>query len=77
MRRSGRRPYVVPDLGTSARTEYTEADLQQAIYFSQMSREERLRCAKKGWRNWYINRGRLPLHGDARVERQLSWRRVH
>jgi hypothetical protein len=42
-----------------------------------LTADDQRRRARKGWRNWYINRGRLPLEGDEKIERQLSWRRVH
>jgi hypothetical protein len=49
----------------------------QSDYYHSLPRSERRKSQRLGWRNWYINRGRLPLEGDRRVERQLSWRRVH
>jgi hypothetical protein len=48
-----------------------------AVRSSVMTADDQRRRARTGWRNWYINRGRLPLQGDERIERQLSWRRVH
>jgi hypothetical protein len=69
MRRSGRKAPIEP-VGL-----YPPTD--QGTYIRQMSKEERYKAAKHGWRNWYINRGRLLLEGDRKLERQISWRRVH
>ena len=48
----------------------------QGDYYRSLPRSEHLKSQKDGWRNWFINRGRLPLEGDHRIERQISWRRV-
>jgi hypothetical protein len=50
---------------------------KQGDYYRSLPKSERLRSQREGWRNWYINRGRLPHEQDRRLERQLSWRRVH
>jgi hypothetical protein len=37
----------------------------------------RKQAARKGWFNWYLNRGRLYLNLTKKQLRQVSWRRAH
>jgi hypothetical protein len=46
-----------------------------------LSAEDQRKRAKKGWLNWHMNRGRLPISAlddeIAAYKRRVSWRRVH
>lgn len=80
MRRSGRKPreIVSCDIETyDPTTQRFGGVSEQSIYFRSLPKEEQRKIAKHGWRNWYINRGRLPLEGDRALERRISWRRIH
>jgi hypothetical protein len=82
MRRSGRKPGWQSSCSLGVGCEesgvcYAAAHNDDERCGRRISKDDQRRRARTGWRNWYINRGRLPLQGDERIERQLSWRRVH
>jgi hypothetical protein len=52
-------------------------DPHQSSYFHGLPRSERLKIARHGWPNWYINRGRMSNPPTDTERRQVSWRRAH